>query len=69
MHVLRKKTSGVVAWFIRAAHLLLQLQAKSEASTVSPAKLGEKILHLLLSHVEEAERRTVKNVQNQTFPE
>ena len=69
MHVLRKKTSGVVAWFIRAARILLQLQAKSEASTVSPAKLEEKILHLLLSHVEEAERRTVKNVQNQTFPE
>ena len=29
----------------------------------------EKISHLLLSDVEEAERRIVKNVQNQTFPE
>lgn len=47
----------------------MQLQTKSEASTVSPAILEEKILHLLLSDVEEAERRIVKNVQNQTFSE
>ena len=32
-------------------------------------EIGGKILHLLLSDVEEAERRIVKNVQNQTFPE
>ena len=64
-----EKLRRVVAWVIRAAHILLQLRTKSVASTVSPAKSEEKIPHLLLSDVEEAERRIVKNVQNQTFPE
>ena len=64
-----EKLRRVVAWVTRAAHILLQLRTKSVASTVSPAKSEEKIPHLLLSDVEEAERRIVKNVQNQTFPE
>ena len=64
-----EKLGRVVAWVIRAAHMLLRLRTKSMASTVSPAKSEEKIPHLLLSDVEEAERRIVKNVQNQTFPE
>ena len=59
----------VVAWVIRAAHMLLQLRTKSVGSTVSPAKSEQKTPHLLLSDVEEAERRIVKNVQNQSFPE
>ena len=54
----------VVAWVIRAAHMLLQLRTKSVASTVSPAKSEQKTPHLLLSDVEEAERRIVKNVQD-----
>ena len=62
-----EKLRRVVAWVIRAAHKLLQLRMKSVASTVSPAKSEKKIPHLLLSDVEEAERRIVKNVQNQTF--
>ena len=49
--------------------MLLQLRTKSVASTVFPAKSEEGILNLLLSDVEEAETRIVKNVQNQTFPE
>ena len=64
-----EKLRRVVAWVIRAAHILLQLRTKLVASTVSPAKSEGKIPHLLLSDVEEAERRIVKNVQNQTFPE
>ena len=64
-----EKLRRVVAWVTRAAHILLQLRTKSVASTVSPAKSEEKIPHLLLSDVEESERRIVKNVQNQTFPE
>ena len=64
-----EKLRRVVACVIRAAHMLLQLRTKSVASTVFPAKSEEKILHLLLSDVEEAETRIVKNVQNQTFPE
>lgn len=64
-----EKLRRVVAWVIRAAHMLLQLRTKSVASTVSPAKSEEKIPQLLLSDVEEAERRIVKNVQDQTFPD
>ena len=64
-----EKLRRVVACVIRAAHMLLQLRTKSVASTVFPAKSEEKILHLLLSDVEEAETRIVKNVQNQTVPE
>lgn len=64
-----EKLRRVVAWVIRAACMLLQLRTRSVASTVSHAKSEEKIPHLLLSDVEEAERRIVKNVQNQTFPE
>ena len=64
-----EKLRRVVAWVIRAAHMLLQLRTKSVASTVSPTKSEEKTPHLLLSDVEEAERRIVKTVQNQTFPE
>ena len=41
-----EKLRRVVAWVIRAAHMLLQLQTKSVSSTVSPAKSEEKILHL-----------------------
>ncbi|XP_015770607.1 PREDICTED: uncharacterized protein LOC107349025 [Acropora digitifera] len=48
--------------------MLLQLRTKLVASTVFPTISEEKILHLLLSDVEEAETRIVKNVQNQTFP-
>lgn len=49
--------------------MLLQLRAKSAASTGSPTKLEEKIHLLTLLDVEEAKRTIVKKVQNQTFPE
>lgn len=63
-----EKLRRVVARVIRAAHMLLQLRTKSMAWTLSPVK--SEIPHLLLSDVlEEAERRIMKNVQNQIFPE
>ena len=49
--------------------MLLQLRTKLVASTVFPAKSEEKIHHLLLSEVHEAETRIVKNAQSQTYPE
>ena len=64
-----EKLRRVVAWVIRAAHMLLQLRTKLVASTVFPAKSEEKIHHLLLSDVEEAETKIVKNGQSQTYPE
>ena len=64
-----EKLRRVVAWVIRGACKLLQLRKKSAAATVSPMKPEEKVSHLLLSDVEEAERSIVKHVQIQTFPE
>lgn len=64
-----EKLRRVVAWVVRAAHTLLQFRSKSAASTGSPVKWEEKIPLLSLSDVEEAERRIVKNVQNQAVPE
>ena len=64
-----EKLRRVVAWVIRGACKLLQLRKKSAAATVSPMKPEEKVAHLLLSDVEEAERSIVKYVQIQTFPE
>ena len=63
-----EKLRRIVAWVIRAAHILLQLRTKSAASTGSPEKL-EKIPLLSLADVEEAEIRIVKSVQDQAFPE
>lgn len=59
----------VVAWLIRAAHILVQLRTAPAVSTVSSAKSERKMPHLSLSDLEEAERRIVKNVQSQAFPE
>ena len=64
-----EKLRRVVAWIIRAARKLLQLRTKPVAATVSLVNPEEKVLHLLLLDVEEAERIIVKNVQIQTFPE
>ena len=64
-----EKLRRVVAWIIRGARKLLQLRTKPVAATISLINPEEKVPHLLLLDVEEAERIIVKNVQIQTFPE
>ena len=51
-----EKLRRIVAWVVRAAHMLLQSRTKSVASTGSPEKLEEKVPFLSLSDVKEAER-------------
>lgn len=64
-----EKLRRAVAWLIRAAHMLVRLLTRPPASPASLVKLEEKTSYLSLSELEEAERRIVKNVQNQAFPE
>ncbi|XP_020610089.1 uncharacterized protein LOC110048657 [Orbicella faveolata] len=63
-----EKLRRAVAWLIRAAHMLMRLLTRPPASPASLVKLEEKTSYLSLSELEEAERRIVKNVQNQAFP-
>ena len=64
-----EKLRRVVAWLIRVAQTWVQLQAGQVASSVSSVTMEKKIPYLSLPELEEAEKRIVKNVQGQAFPE
>ena len=64
-----EKLKRVVAWLILASHILVQLQTRQRAQNNSSKKLEQKNVCLSLSDLDEAERRIVRSIQNQAFPE
>lgn len=63
-----EKLRRVVAWLIRGSRALIQLRTRRRVPNQAPVE-PEKTPRLSVSDLEEAERRIVRNVQTQAFPE